>query len=274
MSWAIDGIFIANGYPHMFRAIILTLFPELFPGPLGASLTGKALEQGLWSLETVNIRDFGLGRHQTVDDTPYGGGAGMVMRPDVVDAAIARVFEHAPHGRLIYLTPRGRRFDQRMAQELTTPTREPVPNLSTSEAKSWNETNLTPLIFLCGRYEAIDERVIEKYQPLELSLGDFVMTGGEPAALAMLDACVRLLPGVVGEPDSLNEESFGLSEDYALLLEHPHYTKPPVWQGAAVPETLLSGDHANIARWRHAQSETMTKQRRPDLWEKYKGLTQ
>ena len=240
----------------MFRAIVLTLFPELFPGPLAASLTGKALQRGLWTLEPINIRDFGLGRHQTVDDTPYGGGAGMVMRPDVVDAAIAAAFERAPDGRLVYLTPRGEHFDQSTAQTLVTGKNPPA------------------LIFLCGRYEAIDERVIEKYQPLELSLGDFVMTGGELAAMAMLDACVRLLPGVIGEPESLAEESFGLSEDYALLLEHPHYTKPPVWQGEAVPETLLSGDHAGIARWRLKQSEAMTAQRRPDLWKKYKGLTQ
>lgn len=236
------------------HATLITLFPEMVPGPLGYSLTGKALEAGIWSLDTVNLREFGHGKHQTVDDTPYGGGAGMVLRPDVVDTAIAEAFRRTPEAKLIYLTPRGKRFNQKIAAQLIPETCNPEP---------------ATLIFLCGRFESVDERVIDKYQPVELSLGDFVMTGGELAAMAMLDACIRLLPGVIGEPESLEQESFGLAEDYALLLEHPHYTKPPVWEGNSVPDILLSGDHAKIARWRHEASKQMTESRRPDLWDEY-----
>ena len=230
-----------------FHATILTLYPEMFPGPLGASLIGRALEEGKWKLDTINMRDFGIGKHQMVDDTPYGGGAGMVLRADVVDAAIQESLKHSPDAQLVYLTPRGKRFDQPMACELIK----------------------QPLTLLCGRFESVDERVIDKYQPFEVSLGDFVMTGGEIAAMAMLDACVRLLPDVIGEPESLEQESFGLSKDYACLLEHPHYTKPPIWEDRNVPEALLSGHHSRIEQWRLKQSEALTKARRSDLWERY-----
>lgn len=231
-----------------FDATILTLFPEMFPGPLGYSLTGRALEQGIWSLDAINIRDFGIGAHKTVDDTPYGGGAGMVMRADVLHDAIEAAKAHKPDAQLVYLTPRGVPFTQKLAVELIA------------------SQHMT---LLCGRYEGVDERVLEYHQPLEISLGDFVMTGGELAAMAMLDTCVRLLPGVIGEADSLAQESFGLDENYACLLEHPHYTKPPCWQEKTVPEVLRSGHHAAIAQWRMQQSQATTKQRRPDLWQRY-----
>jgi len=231
----------------LFHATVLTLFPEMFPGPLGYSLIGRGVDEGIWTLDARNIRDFGLGKHAVVDDTPYGGGAGMVMRADVVDAAIQSAMALHPDAQLVYLTPRGQPFHQAMASQLIT----------------------RALALLCGRFEAIDERVIAKHQPLELSLGDFVMTGGELAAMAILDACVRLLPGIVGEPESLAEESFGLSQEYACLLEHPHYTKPPVWEGMYVPEVLVSGDHAKIRTWRKEQSQETTRKRRPDMWEKY-----
>ncbi len=247
---------------------ILTLFPDMFPGPLSHSLTGKALKDGIWSLETVNIREFGIGKHKQVDDTPYGGGAGMVLRPDVVDAAIQEAFRHTPEARLIYMTPRGVPFHQQMACELTG-VRDEGRGTSKADVTSSLISRLSSLLFLCGRFEAIDERVIKKYQPLEISLGDFVMTGGELAAMAMIDACVRLLPGVVGEPESLSQESFGLNEDYALLLEHPHYTKPPVWEGMEVPDPLTSGHHAEIDAWRKAKAEEITAERRPDLWQAY-----
>lgn len=235
-----------------FFTTVLTLFPEMFPGPLGHSLIGRALEEGKWSLDTINIRDFGLGRHSQVDDTPYGGGAGLVMRADVVGAAIEVAKEQSPDARLVYLTPRGKPFDQKMAVELVK----------------------APLTLLCGRFEAIDDRIVDKYHPVEVSLGDFVMTGGEIAAMAILDACVRLLPNVIGEPESLNEESFGLSKDYACLLEHPHYTKPPIWEGMDVPDVLLSGDHGKIRDWRYDQAKRATKARRPDLWETYLDLAE
>ena len=231
-----------------FHATILTLFPEMFPGPLGHSLIGRALEEGKWSLECLNIRDFGIGKHRNVDDTPAGGGAGMVMRADVLGAAIDAAFAKTPDAQLIYMSPRGERFSQPRASELT--------------------AHHSKLIILCGRFEGIDERIIDKYQPLEVSLGDFVMTGGEIAAMALLDTCVRMLPDVLGEKESLAQESFGLAEDYACMLEHPHYTSPPVWQGLAVPNVLKSGHHAEIDHWRKAQAEEITKARRPDLWAK------
>lgn len=223
-----------------WRATVLTLFPEMMPGPLGHSLAGRALEQGLWVLETQDIREYGLGRHRTVDDTPFGGGAGMVMRADVLDQAID---EAAPEGRpLVYLSPRGRRMDQAMAREFAT-----GPGL----------------VLLCGRYEGVDERVLEARGAREVSIGDYVLSGGELAALVLLDACVRLLPGVMGAEASGVEESFGPGG----LLEYPHYTRPAEWQGRAVPEVLLSGDHARIAAWRRAESERITRERRPDLWQ-------
>jgi tRNA (guanine37-N1)-methyltransferase len=227
-----------------WRAKVLTIFPEMFPGPLGQSLAGKALEAGLWALETVDIRAFARDKHASVDDTPFGGGAGMVMRPDVVDAALAAEAE----GRTIYLSPRGRPLDQELVKQFAA---EPV------------------LTLLCGRYEGVDERVIEA-RALELvSLGDFVLSGGEPAAIALIDAVVRLLPGVMGAPAGLEEESFE-----AGLLEYPHYTRPADWQGRKVPEVLLSGHHEMIRRWRREQAEATTKARRPDLWAKYLAARQ
>ncbi|MBP5858954.1 tRNA (guanosine(37)-N1)-methyltransferase TrmD [Marivibrio halodurans] len=225
-----------------WTATVLTLFPEMFPGPLAHSIAGKALERGDWAVDTVDIRDFATDRHNTVDDTPFGGGAGMVMRADVVDAAIASVADRP--GPLVYLTPRGRPFDQAMAAD-------------------WAAGSGVTL--LCGRYEGVDQRVLDKRAPLEVSLGDFVLSGGEPAALVMLDACVRLLPGVMGSRDSLEEESFERG-----LLEYPHYTRPADWEGRPVPETLLSGHHGKIAAWRREQAERATERRRPDLWSRYR----
>ncbi|MBL8709358.1 MAG: tRNA (guanosine(37)-N1)-methyltransferase TrmD [Rhodospirillaceae bacterium] len=214
----------------------------MFPGPLGQSLAGKALEKGIWRCETMDIRDFATDRHRTVDDTPFGGGAGMVMRPDVIDAALAAAMrDHA--GPAIYLTPRGRLLKQDLVRDLAT-----GPGV----------------VVLCGRYEGLDERVIEARQLLEVSLGDFVLSGGEPAALALIDACVRLLPGVMGAEETLAEESFNTG-----LLEYPHYTRPAEWNGRKVPEVLMSGHHEKIRQWRHAEAEETTRLRRPDLWDAY-----
>lgn len=221
-------------------ARVLTIFPEMFPGPLGESLAGKAMEDGLWSLSTVNIRDFATDRHGTVDEPPFGGGPGMVMRPDVVHAALESVAT-AP-GPVVYLTPRGKPLDQDL-----------VGDLAQGDG----------VTVLCGRYEGIDERVLELHAMTEISLGDFVLSGGEPAAIAMIDACVRLLPGVMGDESSLEEESFKSG-----LLEYPHYTRPAEWQGRRVPDVLLSGHHANIRAWRREQAERVTRKRRPDLWER------
>ncbi|HLJ63214.1 MAG TPA: tRNA (guanosine(37)-N1)-methyltransferase TrmD [Stellaceae bacterium] len=223
-----------------WRALIFTLFPEMFPGPLGHSLAGKALEGGRWSLETVDIRDFALDKHRTVDAPPFGGGPGLVMRADVIDAAIAA---RPLPGPLIYLSPRGRRLDQERVRALAS-----GPGVA----------------LLCGRFEGIDERVIEARGIEELSLGDFILSGGEPAAMALLDAAVRLLPGVMGTQASLIEESFA-----GGLLEYPHYTRPSLWAGNAVPEVLISGDHGKIRQWRQAQAEAATRERRQDLWERY-----
>lgn len=217
---------------------VLTIFPEMFPGPLGESLAGKAAADGLWSLRTVNIRDFAPDRHATVDDSPFGGGPGMVMRPDVVHAALESVKDAA--GPVIYLTPRGRLLDQAMVRRLAE-----GPGMTV----------------LCGRYEGVDERVIEAHAAVEISLGDFVLSGGEPAAIALIDACVRLLPGVMGDEASLEEESF-----QSGLLEYPHYTRPAEWLGRRVPEVLLSGHHEKIRAWRREQAERVTRERRPDLW--------
>ncbi len=228
-----------------WRATVLTLFPELFPGPLGASLAGRALEKGLWRLDAIDIRRFARDKHATVDDAPFGGGPGMVMRPDVVDAALSSVAEDGRPA--IYLTPRGRPIGQQRIRELA----------------------LGPgLLLLCGRYEGVDARVIEARRLEELSVGDFVLSGGELAALAVLDACVRLLPGVVGDTASLEEESFARG-----LLEYPHYTRPQEWCGRAVPEILISGHHDKIKAWRLDQAEAITRERRPDLWARYAAET-
>lgn len=224
----------------VWRASVLTLFPEMFPGPLGVSLAGKALENGAWALETLDIRAFARDKHATVDDAPFGGGAGMVMRADVVDAAIAAAADARP---LIYLTPRGRPFDQARAQALAA-----GPGV----------------VLLCGRYEGVDQRVLDARRVEEVSIGDFVLSGGEPAATIVLDACVRLLPGVMGASQSLAEESFE-----GGLLEYPHYTRPRVWNGIEAPAVLTSGDHGRVATWRREQAEVATRERRPDLWAAY-----
>jgi tRNA (guanine37-N1)-methyltransferase len=223
-----------------WRATVLTIFPEMFPGPLGLSLAGKALAEGKWALSAIDIRDFATGRHRSVDDTPAGGGAGMVMRADIaaaaVDAGRAAMPEGAP---AIYLSPRGKPLTQARAREL-------------AEGPG--------VILFCGRFEGVDERVLEARAIEEISIGDYVLSGGELAALVLLDVCVRLLPGVAGNEVSLAEESFAHG-----LLEYPHYTRPREWEGRAIPDVLLSGDHEKIAKWRREQAEKITKQRRPDL---------
>ncbi len=219
---------------------VLTLFPEMFPGCLGYSLAGKALAEKKWTLNVVNIRDFATDHYQSVDDTPFGGGAGMVMKPAVLDAALSAVYKGGP---LYYLSPRGRLFDQKAAQEFSL---------------------FSEITFLCGRFEGIDERIIEKWKIQEISIGDFVLSGGEPALLTLLDAVIRLLPTVMGNQESLSEESFSNG-----LLEYPQYTKPQNWEGREVPSVLVSGHHRLIQEWRLAQSESITQTRRPDLWAKY-----
>ena len=225
----------------VWHAQVITLFPAAFPGTLGLSLTGRALSEGRWGLHTIDLREHGIGRHRNVDDTPAGGGAGMVMRADVVGAALeaaqARSFGRWP---VLYMSPRGRRFDQAMARDLAA---------------------ADGVTMLCGRFEGVDERVLEHFGVTEVSLGDFVMTGGELAAQAMLDASVRLLPGVLGNAESTVEESHA-----AGLLEHPQYTRPAIWKEREIPPVLTSGDHAEVARWRRARSEELTRERRPDMW--------
>jgi tRNA (guanine37-N1)-methyltransferase len=227
-----------------WRASVLTLFPEMFPGPLGLSLAGKALRDGRWSVEATDIRGFATDRHRTVDDTPFGGGAGMVMRPDIVDAAVEAASAANPGSPVIYLTPRGRLLDQALVRDFA---------------------GGPGLVLLCGRYEGVDQRVVEARDMIELSVGDVVLSGGETAALLLLDACVRLLPGVMGASASAVEESHGPEG----LLEYPHYTRPAEWQGRKVPEVLLSGHHAEVARWRRERAEEATRLRRPDLWDKH-----
>ena len=221
-----------------WRAEILTLFPEMFPGTLGHSLAGRALETGIWSIATHDLRGHGLGRHRSVDDVPFGGGAGMVLRPDVVDAGIVAM--GADELPLVALTPRGRPLAQADVARLAA-----GPGLR----------------LVCGRFEGFDQRVLDAHAAEEISVGDYVLSGGEPAALVLLDAVIRLLPGVMGSAESGLDESFA-----AGLLEYPHYTRPAEWQGRAVPEILLSGNHAAIAAWRRAAAEEITAARRPDLW--------
>ncbi|MGJ3649762.1 tRNA (guanosine(37)-N1)-methyltransferase TrmD [Sphingomonas sp. GlSt437] len=225
-----------------FAATVLTLYPEMFPGPLGLSLAGRALGEGIWSLDAINIRDFATDKHRTVDDTPAGGGAGMVLRADICAAALDSVTDGRP---MLAMSPRGRPLTQARVRELAA-----GPGA----------------IILCGRFEGFDERLFEA-RPIELvSIGDYVLSGGEMAALTLLDACIRLLPGVMGAPSSGDEESFESG-----LLEYPHYTRPVDWEGRTIPEVLRSGDHAKIAAWRKSMAESETRLRRPDLWERHKG---
>jgi tRNA (guanine37-N1)-methyltransferase len=223
-----------------WQATVLTIFPEMLPGPLAYSLAGKALKNGVWALDVVDIRDFATDRHRSVDDAPFGGGPGMVLRPDVLDAAIIGARGAGP---LINLSPRGKPLDQARVRDLAA-----GPGVR----------------LICSRFEGVDERVLEENQVEDVSLGDFVLSGGEPAAIALLDACVRMLPGVIGTAEALAEESFASG-----LLEYPHYTRPAVWHGRTVPDTLVSGDHGRVRAWRRAQAELLTRQRRPDLWERY-----
>ena len=225
----------------VWRATVLTVFPDMFPGPLGLSLAGRGLERGLWAMDVLDIRDYARDKHRSVDDEPFGGGPGMVMRADVVDAALAAVAERP--GPVIYLTPRGRLLDQALVRRLAA------------------EPGMT---LLCGRYEGVDQRVLEARAVEEVSVGDYVLSGGEPAAIAVIDAVVRLLPGILGNEESPAEESFESG-----LLEHPHYTRPAEWQGRGVPEVLTSGHHEEVRRWRLREAEQTTKQRRPDLWARY-----
>lgn len=227
-----------------WEARVVTLFPEAFPGTLGLSLTGRALDAGLWRLTAIGLRDFGEGRHRNVDDTPAGGGPGMVLRADVVDAALRAAAAGTPPDRarwpVVYLSPRGRPFTQAMA-------------------RAWAQGE--GITLLCGRFEGVDQRVLDHHAVEEVSLGDFVLTGGEIAAQAMIDATVRLMPRVLGNRESAEEESFSDG-----LLECPQFTRPALWQGRAIPEVLLSGHHAAVARWRQAEAERLTRERRPDLW--------
>lgn len=224
---------------HVWTARVITLFPDAFPGVLGASLTGRALREGMWQLLTTDLREFGVGKHRNVDDTPAGGGAGMVLRPDVLAEALNATPVPGP---VLVMSPRGRPFSQGMAQDL---------------AQGPGAT------ILCGRFEGFDQRFIDHFDVTEVSMGDFVLTGGEIPAQAVIDATVRLLPGVLGNSESVEEESFSNG-----LLEHPQYTRPAEWEGRAIPDVLLSGNHKAIADWRKDQSEALTQERRPDLWAK------
>ena len=225
----------------MFTAIIFTLYPDMFPGPLNEGLFRKAMEKNIWNLEKVDIRKYATDKHTTVDDTPYGGGSGMLMKPDVVASAIDKNVKKGE--KVIFLTPRGKIFNQNIAKEL-------------SSEKTIN--------IICGRFEGIDQRVVETRNIQEYSLGDFILSGGETAAFVFIDAIIRLLPGILGNENSIKDESFENG-----LLEYPQYTKPQIWEEKEVPNVLLSGDHAKIKHWRLSQSEAITRVRRPDLWQKY-----
>lgn len=234
----------------IWTATVLTLFPEMFPGPLGISMPGRALASELWALETVDIRAFAGNKHGTVDDAPFGGGPGLVMRPDVVDAALDFVARRRADAGLseapvIYLSPRGAALDQARVRALADG---PGP------------------VLLCGRYEGVDQRVLDARGIEEVSVGDFVLSGGEPAAISLIDACVRLLPDVMGSAASADDESFEHG-----LLEYPHYTRPQVWQGRKVPDVLVSGHHERVQAWRMAEAERLTRERRPDLWARYRA---
>ena len=226
----------------MLLARIFTLYPEFFPGPLGKGLYGKALAEKIWKLETINIRDYATDKHKTVDDTTYGGGSGMLIKPDVLANSLDKNLKTKE--KIIYLSPKGKLFNQEMAKKFS------------------NEETVN---LICGHFEGVDQRVLESRNIEEVSIGDFILSGGESAAFVMLDAIVRLLPGVLGNETSTEEESFENG-----LLEYPQYTKPQIWEEKTVPDVLLSGDHAKIKDWRLSQSEAITRDRRPDLWQKYK----
>ena len=226
----------------MFQAQVFTLYPEIFPGPLAKGLYGKALSNKLWSLSVINIRDAASDKHKTVDDTPYGGGTGMLLKPDVLAKSLDQKVKKGE--RVFYLSPKGKKFDQKLAQDL-------------SKEKS--------ISLICGHFEGVDERILNTRNIEEISIGDYVLSGGETAALVVLDGILRLLPGVLGNAKSSIDETFGNG-----LLEYPQYTKPQIWEKKSVPEVLLSGDHAKIKDWRLSQSEAITRDRRPDLWQKYK----
>jgi tRNA (guanine37-N1)-methyltransferase len=226
----------------MFLARIFTLYPDYFPGPLGKGLYGKAMEKKIWDIETVNIRDYTTDKHKTVDDTPYGGGLGMLIKPDVLAKALDEKLK--ANEKIYYLSPKGKLFDQKLAKEL-------------SKEKKIN--------LICGHFEGVDQRVIDSRNIIELSIGDFILSGGESAALVVMDSILRLIPGVIGNDNSIEEETFEKG-----LLEYPQYTKPQIWEKKNVPDVLLSGDHAKIKDWRLSQSEAITRDRRPDLWQKYK----
>ena len=229
-----------------FQAQILTLYPEMFPGPLGVSLAGRALAEGKWACSPIQIRDFATDKHRTVDDTPAGGGAGMVLKADVMAAVVDHAIEKQPQIPVLAMTPRGKPMTQQRVRELAT-----GPGVT----------------ILCGRFEGFDERLFEARPQIEqVSMGDIILSGGEMGALMLLDACIRLLPGVMGAPDSGDDESFEQG-----LLEYPHYTRPAIWEGRTIPEVLRSGDHAKIRAWRKQQAENDTRLRRPDLWERYKN---
>ncbi len=233
----------------LFKATILTLFPEMFPGPLGYSLAKRALDNNIWQLDLINIRDYALGaKGHLIDDKAYGGGSGMVLRADVIGPAIEKAIEQSGSKNIIYMSPRGKTLDQTLVKKLV------------------EKQNI---IILCGRFEGIDERVIEEYNIEEISVGDYILSGGEIASMSMIDACVRLLPGVIENTNTLTEESF-VSDNIAGLLEYPLYTRPENWKERIVPPVLTSGNHEKIAEWKKEQSKAITKERRPDLWQKYK----
>ena len=226
----------------MFLARIFTLYPDYFPGPLKKGLYGKAMEKKKWNIETVNIREYATDKHKTADDTPYGGGVGMLIKPDVLSAALDDKIK--PEEKVYYLSPKGKIFNQEIAKELS------------------NEKTIN---LICGHFEGVDQRVIDTRNIIELSIGDFVLSGGESAAFVIMDTILRLIPGVIGNNNSIDDETFENG-----LLEYPQYTKPQIWEKKSVPEVLLSGDHAKIKDWRLSQSEAITRDRRPDLWQKYK----
>lgn len=229
----------------LFNVKVLTIFPELFPGPLATSVTGNALKKNLWTIESIDLRNFAYDSHKSVDDYPAGGGSGMVMKPDVLGEAI----EHcATKGPIIYLSPRGKLLTQSKLKEIL---------------------NSKDLVLICGRFEGIDNRVIEHYKIEEISIGDYVLSGGELAAYVLIDGCVRLIPGVLGNDNSISEESFAVGTPYQYLAEYPQYTKPSEWKGMKVPSILTSGHHEKIRQWRLSEAEEFTKRNRPDLWEKY-----